>query len=71
MSSYTPALQTQANQSSFGTQAGMYGSGLNYNANMYNTNMGYSNPWMNMMGTIGGGIGQGLGMGLGYKWMGK
>jgi hypothetical protein len=71
MSSYTPALQTQANQSSFGTQAGIYGHGLNYNTNMYNTNLGYSNPWANIGGSLAGGLGSGLGtlggmMGYGF-----
>ena len=69
MSTYTPALATQAAQQQYGTQANIYGT------QSQNYWQGQSNPWMNMAGSLAGGIGSGIGTGVGYytgsKWLGK
>jgi len=66
MSSYTPAANMGFAQQGYGTQANVYGT----QSQNYWNQQNYSPPWMNMLGTVGGGVGQGIGTGMGYAAMG-
>jgi len=63
LAGYTPQAAMGYAQQGYGTSAGMYGAGLNYNANIYNTqsqNANQSSGWMSALGGIGGSVAGGL-----------
>lgn len=69
---YTPTAQMQSTNQNYGTYANAYGNMYNTNAQMANSQMNYTNPWVSaasgLAGNVTGSLSGGYFGGLGQKW---